>query len=335
MLRQHKKATIFIAGLCLLVSTQAGALSTRESLDQINQRLDRIEQILESQGLLDMLQQLETLQQEVSQLRGEIEVQNHSLEQLKERQRALYTDIDQRLQRLESGKVAVTATLSETGAEDTADSSEPPLQTLQPVIAEPDTGTQQTGRSLTIELISDEPVAVEETPPPSQAVVNEAETTTETMTSETAVAATVEQEKKPDPIRARADYEQAFGLLKKSLYDQAIKAFHQFLSVHPDSEYSDNAQYWLAEAYYVTDQYEQALTEYNNLITNHPDSQKLTQALLKIAYSNYELGQVEEAKAQLEEITQKYPGTTAARLARERLIKINSTQAAQPGNTAN
>jgi len=47
--------------------------------------------------LLDLLRQLEELQIEVRQLRNNVEVQGHELEQLKGRQRALYDDLDKRL----------------------------------------------------------------------------------------------------------------------------------------------------------------------------------------------------------------------------------------------
>lgn len=47
--------------------------------------------------LLDLLRQLEELQTEVRQLRNNVEVQGHDLSQLKDRQRALYEDLDARL----------------------------------------------------------------------------------------------------------------------------------------------------------------------------------------------------------------------------------------------
>jgi tol-pal system protein YbgF len=54
-----------------------------------------------NQTLLQLLNQLTSLQQEVQQLRGEIEQQNHDVETIKQRQRDLYLDLDRRLQRLE------------------------------------------------------------------------------------------------------------------------------------------------------------------------------------------------------------------------------------------
>jgi len=317
------RKTILLLALCALASAPGQAAPSKKSAEEINQRLDRIEQILQGQGLLDMLQQLETLQQEVNQLRGETEVQNHTLEQLARRQRALYTDIDQRLQRLQgppgNGPQDGEATLiGDAPLSETPEPDNPPLQTLAPITTDrPSASDQASDGPLRVELLDD-------TPEPPVAEATETPAIVET-TGAFATDATAEPTTQPDPIaaanpvQARSDYQQAFKLLKQALYDQAIKAFKLFLSAHPDSDYADNAQYWLGEAYYVSQQFEQALRAYQRLVANYPQSQKLIHALLKIGYSKHELGKIQEAVALLEGLKQKYPGTSAARLADERL----------------
>ena len=66
-------------------------------------RVTRLERILDSQGLVDMLVRIENMQSELQILRGEIELHTHELEQIKQRQRDLYVDIDRRLLRMERG----------------------------------------------------------------------------------------------------------------------------------------------------------------------------------------------------------------------------------------
>jgi len=128
-----------------------------------------------------------------------------------------------------------------------------------------------------------------------------------------------------DVVQIQAEYQQAFKLLKQSQYDQAIKAFDTFLQTHPENQYSDNAQYWMAEALYVKRQYEEAIKQYNNLVTNYPDSQKVPHGLLKIGYSYQELGMADEAKLWYTDVQQRFPGTTASRLADNRLKHINDS----------
>lgn len=67
----------------------------------LKDRVRRLERILDSQSLQDMLTRIDTLQNEVETLRGALQVQSHQLDELKQRQRDLYMDIDRRLTRLE------------------------------------------------------------------------------------------------------------------------------------------------------------------------------------------------------------------------------------------
>ena len=302
------------------------------------QRLDRIERLLQSQGLLDMLQQIESLQQELSSLQGEIEYQNHTLDQLTKRQRDLYTDIDQRLQRLERGNSidSTSAISGDINLIEINDDNSPPLQTIEPVedALATTADSAQSDESLVVEVIESNVTEPVET----QGNVIEP-VPTQDSTLETSVDAQ-QQEMNPavqlDPVQIRAQYQAAFKLLKRSQYDQAIKAFTDFLVASPDSEYSDNAQYWLGEAYYVTRQFEQALVEYNKLISNYPESKKLTHSLLKIGYCYYEMGAMDQAVNRLQYLKQNYPDTTASRLADERLKKIarENSPGAQAPDTA-
>ena len=70
------------------------------------ERLARLERILDSQGLSDMLMRMDSLQSELQNLRGQLELQSHQLEEIKQRQRDLYVDIDRRLLRLERNEPA-------------------------------------------------------------------------------------------------------------------------------------------------------------------------------------------------------------------------------------
>ncbi|MET0657653.1 MAG: tol-pal system protein YbgF [Steroidobacteraceae bacterium] len=122
----------------------------------------------------------------------------------------------------------------------------------------------------------------------------------------------------------RANYQAAFDLLKDGKYPEAAAAFKQFLATFPNSQLLDNAQYWLGESHYVTKQYPDALRAFRTVIERYPDSRKLPDALLKIGYCNYELKNWGEARAALDQVVKQYSDTTAGRLARERLAKMQS-----------
>jgi len=122
----------------------------------------------------------------------------------------------------------------------------------------------------------------------------------------------------------RANYQAAFELLKQGRYDQAAIALRQFMVAFPDSELSDNAQYWLAETHYVTQQYKEALPAFQLVVERYPQSRKIPDALLKIGYCNYELKRLTAAEKALRAVVDQYPETTAARLAGQRLDRIKT-----------
>lgn len=121
----------------------------------------------------------------------------------------------------------------------------------------------------------------------------------------------------------RANYQAAFDLLKDGKYTEAAAAFKQFLTTFPNSGLADNAQYWLGEAHYVTKQYPEALRDFRTVVEKYPDSRKLPDALLKIGYCNYELKNWAEARSALDQVVKQYAETTAARLASQRLAKMD------------
>ena len=120
----------------------------------------------------------------------------------------------------------------------------------------------------------------------------------------------------------QSQYRQAFELLKSGQYEPAIQAFQTFLQNYPDSGLAANAQYWLGEANYGARHYEQAVREFEKVRTAFAESAKVPDASLKLAYSYYELKQWDGARSVLKEIISRYPETSVARLAGDRLNRM-------------
>jgi tol-pal system protein YbgF len=117
----------------------------------------------------------------------------------------------------------------------------------------------------------------------------------------------------------RTEYEQALAILREGRYTEAAQAFKGFLASYPGSSYADNASYWLGETYYVTREFDQALAAFKGLTENYPNSPKAPDSLLKTGYIHYEQKDWPAARQALESVISGYPGTTAARLAADRL----------------
>lgn len=120
----------------------------------------------------------------------------------------------------------------------------------------------------------------------------------------------------------RQNYQAAFDLLKDGKYAEAVTAFKQYLATFPNATLADNAQYWLGEAHYVMKEFPEALRNFKVVLDKYPESRKIPDALLKIGYCNYELKNFAEAKNSLTKVVQQYGDTTAARLASQRLAKM-------------
>ncbi|MCB1749283.1 MAG: hypothetical protein KDK06_19060, partial [Gammaproteobacteria bacterium] len=98
----------------LVIAPLATQAADGEALDA---RLQRLERKLDNAGLLDLVRQLDQLQQEVRRLRGEVENQAYTIDQLRNGQRDLYANLDSRLGVLEQGgTISLPATAATAGA---------------------------------------------------------------------------------------------------------------------------------------------------------------------------------------------------------------------------
>ena len=284
-------AAVFAAALVSPVHS-ASNLSTSE-------RLDRIERQLEGRGLIDLLNQLEKLQGDVQQLRGEIEVQNHHLEDMQRRQKDLYLDIDRRLRQLEPEQPAGAAGVSEPPAYQQPLSNETPPSYQPPPSYETPPSYQAPSSYETPSPVA-APPATAAPPPmvpvPAAAPVNTAE--------------------------QQAEYEKALAILREGRYAEAATAFNRFLEQYPGSAYSDNAYYWLGETYYVTRDFDRSLAAFKQLVEAYPMSPKVQGARLKIGYIYYEKQDWAAARNELGSLVTGYPGSTEARLADDRLQRM-------------
>lgn len=252
-MRLHK-SPVALAALALLYglgcSLPATAQSTKQRLTSVEERLDRLERIVDNNDSeTDMLRQIRELQDENQTLRNEIEVLQFETARSGDRQRELYVDLDDRMQAIEAGG-ALAVIAGATGGAATG-------------------STQVSGSD-------------------------------------------------------RKDYQAAFDLLKQARYEEAAAGFTAFLAAYSDSELRDNAQYWLAETSYVTQDFSGALAGFQKVISDYPTSRKISDAWLKVGYCNYELEKWADARQALSIVQSRYPETTAARLAEQRLQLMKS-----------
>ncbi len=241
--------TALLVGACTM--TPPGEDPVLIKLNNLERRLEALERVLANGSLVELTLQMDELERRTAELQGRVEQLEYAGEGDADRQRALYADLDDRIQAIELN--------------------------LQRAVS-------------AVNVLDGGQLAPGELPVPGGS--------------------------------DRDNYQAAFELLKEQRYEQAAMAFQQFLVSYPDSQLADNAQYWLAESYYVTDEFAEALQQFNVVINRHPRSRKVPDALLKMGYCNYELERWDDARTALTRVQAEFPDTTAARLAEQRLKRM-------------
>lgn len=255
---------------------------------------------VQAQDSSDLIYDVQALKEEVRELRGMVESQQREIENLRRRQRDQYLDLDRRLQSVEQdGKASSSQpSPSRPGRESAPD--KPGDGPAEPVAPASESVPSSRPRGDVPEVRAPLDAESEITPlaEPSAGRARDLESASE---------------------EEKSAYDRAFRALRETRYADAAESFSSFLEQYPDSVYSPNALYWLAETYYVTRDFETALDYFSELLERFPDSGKQGDALLKIGFSHYELERWNQARAALEQVRSQHPGTTLARLAESRL----------------
>lgn len=87
------------------------------------------------------------------------------------------------------------------------------------------------------------------------------------------------------------------------------------------SELLPSAQYWIGNAYYAMRDYKSAIAAQQKVVKLWPDNPKAPDALLNIASSQAELGESAAARESLRALVKKYPSSSAAEQAKQRLAQ--------------
>ena len=120
-----------------------------------------------------------------------------------------------------------------------------------------------------------------------------------------------------DPTAENRAFEAAYGLFKGGSYENAAKAFQEFLKKYPQSVYTPNANYWLGNAQFALKDYKNALSTYQGLLKAFPGTPKAAEALFNIAGCQQELKQGAAAQKTLKQLVAKYPDSEAAAKAKK------------------
>ncbi|HKD19109.1 MAG TPA: tol-pal system protein YbgF, partial [Thermoanaerobaculia bacterium] len=133
----------------------------------------------------------------------------------------------------------------------------------------------------------------------------------------------------PTPPAARGNapspsdlYDTAYADYTKGRYALAIQGFEEYLASYPNTDLSDNAQYWIGESHYAQKKYPEAIADFEKLLKQWPASDKAAAGLLKKGYAMLDAGQKSEAIVQLQYVIHEFPTSEESRLARAKLKSL-------------
>ncbi len=257
----------------------------------------------QNRGVIELMNQIETLNAELNKLRGDLEVLNNGLENAQRRQRDMYLDLDTRLRRFE-GAGAESGTrqdkqLSELEARikrlEEAGPGAAGKPDPQPGAAAPPTGAGAPAVAAPVAPTPPVPPSVQRPASPGTAA---------------------------DPNAPRRAYDSALSAYRAGDYQGAIAAFDAFVKRYPRDALAPNAQYWIGDAWFNLRDFRAALGAQQALISNYPDSVKVPDAMLNVSSAQIALGESALARKTLEDLVTRFPQTDAAEKARQRLAKL-------------
>jgi tol-pal system protein YbgF len=118
--------------------------------------------------------------------------------------------------------------------------------------------------------------------------------------------------------------------------DLAGQEFSDYVKYYPNTDLAGNSYFYLAEIQYRQGNFQDAVKSYDQVLQNFPSGNKAAAAQLKKGFALIELGQKDDGITELRHVIQRYPRSSEAVQARDRLRKLGvsasgTTARRQPG----
>ncbi|MFW1736031.1 YbgF trimerization domain-containing protein [Acinetobacter sp. ULE_I001] len=246
-----KKHALFSIALLSSASLYAIPIESRGLSDTASSRNDVANSPAPIAGNMnwDLIQKNQQLENQIRELRGKIEEQDHAIDQLNKELTNRYTDLDQRLELLN--------------------------QKLEPESNQPEQAPAENAPV-------DSSNTTDQTTSTNKATINSPVPTT---AQNSATPTTDSGNNTSDPVALeKAAYTIALDAYKKGGAKQAIAPMQNFIKNYPNSIYTGNAYFWLAEFQLAIDppNYNDAKKNYEIVAAKFPNSSKAPRALYQL-----------------------------------------------------
>lgn len=252
----------------------------------MEQRVQRLEQMLYNVQNSDASARIESLQTQLQAMRNQLEQLTHQLQLVQNQQKLMYADLEKR--------IVNNPAAAGPGA--------PNVTTMNPAMA-----------ALASSVARTEPAK------PMVAQSQTAQVATEVATAAREIIPVATQ---PNVVEEQSIYQTAYNHIKAKRYDDAVSALQGMLKKYPSGQFASNAHYWLGELYGLMGKNDKALSEFDLVVDRYPDSPRVSDAQLKLGLIYASQFKWFDAKDAFKKVMIQYPGTASARLASEQLKQI-------------
>jgi len=236
---------------------------------------------------LALINKIQGLQQDIQELRGQLEIQSHDLKVLQQQQVDFYKDLDARLRDKPTAN-----------------------QQMNQIVTQPSPNNNSS-----IPLNLDDPMNHDQ-PPTHKGTSASLEHAFEK------APATIPAES--SPASEKTSYLTAYELISNKQFAEALPAMQAFVTQYPQGGYTANAYYWIGELYMVQKNYPEAIQQFEMVLQKFPTSSKSSASVLKIGYALAAAGELNAAKQRLQTVIKQYPDTHAAQLALAKLESLGN-----------
>jgi len=245
------------------------------------------------QGSLKALKELVVLKEEVKRLRNQVEEMQYDAETTLRRERNLFDDLDRRLLALERAQRLADPAQPIEGAPEVADAP-----------ANGDLGGD--GAADTAATTALAPADADATELQPDGSLPEPET-------DAALQTSLEEQKV---------YDEAFALLKQSLFGEAIEKFQELIDTWPGGQLADDAYFMQAKAHLFSRKNRDALAAFENVVARYPSSDRTPEALLGMGNIHFNIGAYSRAAKIYREVLRRFPVHKVAPEATRHLRRI-------------
>lgn len=124
--------------------------------------------------------------------------------------------------------------------------------------------------------------------------------------------------------QAKALYNKGFKFLAKKKYAQAVMVYEDFLNRFPGDIYSDNAQFWVGEAYFKQNKLDEAEKAYRKVLKNYEhkstlEGYKTPDAIYRIGLTYLKREMTKKAGEYFKDVATRFPETSAGKKAKREL----------------